>query len=195
MNAVEQSQTRSNAAAGAGRARNKRERRRIERLDDRYSRAVACHRDRWKFPKTVKGMAVLAKCLEIPVKSEEHRMTGGVDTPWRGVAPKDGRLRRSSATPQTAARREPSAMIKEDQALDRIRDALGHYLRREISHGEALEDVVTALEAAGRDPFATVERMRIGRESRSWAPRGPSPAPAIGPAEDEPLQPELTARF
>ena len=62
-------------------------------------------------------------------------------------------------------------MNRNSQTLDRIRDAVGHYLRREITHGEAMEDVVTALEAAGRDPFASVERSRVGRESRSWAPR------------------------
>jgi hypothetical protein len=62
-------------------------------------------------------------------------------------------------------------MIKDSQALDKIREAVGHYLRREISHGEAMEDVVTALEASGRDPFESVAASRIGRESRSWAPR------------------------
>ena len=59
-------------------------------------------------------------------------------------------------------------MIKDNQALDRIREAVGHYLRRDITYGEAMDDVVMALEAAGRDPAAPLVRRRPA-ERRSWS--------------------------
>ena len=59
-------------------------------------------------------------------------------------------------------------MIKDNQALDRIREAVGHYLRRDITYGEAMEDVVMALEASGRDPVASLSRRRPA-ERRSWS--------------------------
>jgi hypothetical protein len=85
-------------------------------------------------------------------------------------------------------------MIKDSQALNRIRDAVGNYLRREISHGEALEDVVTALEASGRDPFEALEHTGAGPEPRSWTGRR-SAGPA-GAAKPEPdlRWPELELR-
>lgn len=53
------------------------------------------------------------------------------------------------------------------QALDRIRQAMGHYLRREITQGEAVEDVLDVLDACGLDPSDGTVRPA---EARSWAP-------------------------
>jgi hypothetical protein len=61
-------------------------------------------------------------------------------------------------------------MIRDNQALDRIRDAVGHYLQRTITYGEAIEDVVTALEASGRDAAGVLPVRRAG-EARSWSSR------------------------
>ncbi len=63
-------------------------------------------------------------------------------------------------------------MIRNVEALDLIQEAVRHYLRQEITQGEAMTDVIAAVEASGRASCDDAEAA-AGGEDRSWAPPRP----------------------
>ncbi len=68
-------------------------------------------------------------------------------------------------------------MISEHQALRTVRAAVANYLRDAITQGEAMSDVIAALE----------DCQASRTEERSWAP-----APGAGPSDTPPASGKLT---